>query len=92
MTVPNSPEPSPWVTTAEAADLLRRTPATIRAWAKRGVLPPAGKLPDGGLLFERRAVDALVRGDAPVRHAMLDPDAVRAFVDTAYRRAMRGRR
>lgn len=84
--------PEPWLTTADVARLLRRTPATIRRWAKLGTLPPAGKLPDGGYLFEMEAVRKLVGADAPVRHAMIDPDAVRAFVDSAYRRATGGRR
>lgn len=77
-----------WVTTAEAARMLRRTPSTVLAWSRRGLLPSAGRLPDGGYLFERAAVVALVRGVRPVRHAAVDPASVRAFVDAAHRRAV----
>jgi hypothetical protein len=82
-------DPRPWLTTAEAAERLRRKPACVLRWMRKGILPAAGPpLPDGGYLFAREAVDALALGGAaPARHASVEPDEVRAFIDAAWRRA-----
>lgn len=78
------------MTTAEAAALLRRTSDTVIKWSKRGLLECLGKLPDGGYLWERSAVEALARGGAATaKHASVDPGVVRAFVDQAWKRAKR---
>lgn len=78
-----------YLTTSEVAELVRRTPATVREWIRRGVLHPAGPRLLGGYLFRRADVLALVRGGAePVKHATVDPAQVRAFVDATYRRSV----
>lgn len=80
---------SPFMTTAEVAHLLRRSPATVLAWSKAGHLRPTTQLPDGGYLWDRLEVEALARGgERPVRHATVDPGLVRSFVDQAYARSI----
>ncbi len=49
------------VTTAEAAELARESPAVIRQWASRGHLPRAGRDWRGRALYWRRDVLRLER-------------------------------
>jgi predicted site-specific integrase-resolvase len=78
--------PEGLLTTREVANLLRRTPATIRRWRKRGLLSAAGKLPDGGFLFERAEAERLL-GSAPrPRLARADKQAIRAQLDMTWNR------
>lgn len=91
MSAPDEPEDD-WLTTAEVAARVKRTPKTVIGWAKAGKLRVAGRLPDGGYLFDRAEVIAFVRGERPVKHATVDAAAVRAFVDASYRRTMAKRR
>ena len=48
------------LTTNEVAAHVRRTPDTVRRWAKRGILRSAGRLPDGGWLFRIEDVEELL--------------------------------
>lgn len=82
------------MTTAEVADRVRRKPKTVLGWMHGGKLESVGQLPDGAYLFDRQAVEDFVRfgTSRPVKHATVDPAAVRAFVDAAHRRAMQARR
>lgn len=50
-----------FMTAREVADYVRRTPDTVRRWAKRGLLRSAGRLPDGGWLFRMEDVESLLR-------------------------------
>ncbi len=53
-----SPAPAEWLTTAEAAALVRRRPDTIREWVRCGRLKDAG---DGRALYRREDVEAALR-------------------------------
>jgi excisionase family DNA binding protein len=50
-----------FLTPADAGRLLGVAPATVRQMAREGTLPVAATTEGGNRLFERRAVDALVR-------------------------------
>ncbi len=50
-----------FLSAADAARVLDRTPATIRAMVRRGVLPVAAMTEGGIHLFSRADVDALAR-------------------------------
>ena len=50
---------SPYLTPADAALLLRVTPATIRQLVRRGELRVAATTERGGRLFQRKDVEAL---------------------------------
>jgi DNA-binding transcriptional MerR regulator len=47
--------------THDVARMLGRTPATVRAWAKHGLLKPAATTPSGCRLFKRCDVERLLR-------------------------------
>src|SRR5438094_1148348 len=52
---------STFLTTAEVARLLGKTPAAVRAAANAGRLPLAMRTPSGQRLFSREAVERLLR-------------------------------
>jgi len=49
----------PYLTPADAALLLRVTPATVRQMVRRGELPVAATTERGSRLFHRKDVEAL---------------------------------
>jgi excisionase family DNA binding protein len=49
------------LSTADAARILRVTPATVRMMERRGRLPSAGRTEGGIRLFRRGDVEALAR-------------------------------
>lgn len=52
---------APYLTPADAALLLRVTPATVRQMVRRGALTPAATTERGNRLFTRKDVEALAR-------------------------------
>jgi excisionase family DNA binding protein len=52
-------EPSPWLTTDEAADYLRTSADAVKALRKRNAIP-FYKTPGGRILFKRSALNAWV--------------------------------
>jgi DNA-binding transcriptional MerR regulator len=50
-----------FLSAADAARILDRTPAAIRAMARRGALPVAAMTEGGMHLFRRKDVEALAR-------------------------------
>ncbi|HEY7065840.1 MAG TPA: helix-turn-helix domain-containing protein [Chloroflexota bacterium] len=46
-----------WLTTPEAAEYLRVHPETLRAWARKGVIPAAKLGNRGGFRFRRIDLD-----------------------------------
>jgi excisionase family DNA binding protein len=61
----------PYLTTAEVAELLRVSAATVRRWADDGILP-AERTVGGHRRFTRSAVEALVRPRAPAASGAVD--------------------
>ena len=50
-------EPTPWLTTDEAAHYLQVHPETIRRWAREGTIPAAKLGNRGGFRFRREDLD-----------------------------------
>jgi DNA-binding transcriptional MerR regulator len=55
---------SPYLTAADAAKILGKTPATVRLMNKRGVLPTAAVSASGVRFFDRATVEALAAARA----------------------------
>ena len=50
-------QPSDWLTTDEAAQILRMHPETVRRWAREGLIPAAKLGNRGGFRFRREDLD-----------------------------------
>ena len=75
----------PLMTPEEVATVVRRNAETVRRWARSGKLRSAGRLPDGGWLFSRADVEALIGGSpAPAR----SKQEMAAHAEAAYARAL----
>jgi excisionase family DNA binding protein len=61
------PQIEPYIDVSEAAEFLRRSRKTIRAWARAGIIPahPIGAGPKPRCLFLRSELDKWVRSQKP---------------------------
>ena len=57
----NQRNPVRWLTVAEAADHLNVKPATLRAWARRGVIPAHRVVGTRQVRFQAAQLDAAMR-------------------------------
>lgn len=55
---------SPWLNTAEAADYIRSTPATMKAWRSKGGGPRYHVIGVRMVRYHTDDLDAFVRGEA----------------------------
>ena len=65
------PQIEPYIDISEAAEFLRRSRKTIRAWARAGIIPahPIGTGPKPRCLFLRSELDKWVRSQKPYTQA-----------------------
>jgi hypothetical protein len=57
-------QPDPWLTPEEAADLIGRTPATLKRWRRTGRGPPFFRYGSSGVRYRLSAVTGQPVGQA----------------------------